>query len=171
MNKRYKKDTKLDFGMFEGHELGIVYVFDPSYIDWCINNINGFCVIDLDELQKHSVVKPKVDVRIKMVGEPGLIEGVDIFGTFKELVENIEIGNNKFEFNQETIEINSSNIAQDEDDKQDSYMDYSEGWDNSAHCFVDDDPSVCEDVRQWEQEFARDNGFFPDGTGWRPDSI
>jgi len=171
MTKIYRKDSQFDFGMFKGYELGIVYVFDPSYIDWCINNINGFCVIDLDELQKYSVVNPEVDVRIKMVGEPSLIEGIDIFETFEELVENLEIGNNKYEFSQKTIDKNSINAALIDDFEHNSNMDYSDEWNNSTHCFVDDDPSVCEDIREWEQEFARDNGYFPDGTGWRPDSI
>ncbi len=168
MTKHYKNNTRFDFGMFKGYELGIVYVFDPSYIDWCINNINGFCVIDLDKLQKYSIVNPKVDVRIKMVGEPGLIEGIDIFETFEELVENLDLGNNKFIFTEETIEINSNNMPTEDTDE---FNNYSDDWNNSANCFVDDDPSVCEDERQWEEEFARNNGFFPDGTGWRPDSI
>lgn len=103
-----------------------------------------------------------------MVGEPGLIEGIDIFETFEELVENLDLGNNKFIFTEETIEINSNNMPTEDTDE---FNNYSDDWNNSANCFVDDDPSVCEDERQWEEEFARNNGFFPDGTGWRPDSI
>ena len=170
MTRKYFKDSVLDFGMFKGYELGLVYVFDPSYIDWCINNIDGFCVIDLDELLNYSVVNTELDVRIRMVNEPALIKGIDFFSSFQELIENLNIGDKKYIFNQETIFRNKMNLP-----KRRSFLfddnAFADDFDNSNHCFVDDDPSVCEDVRQWEQDFARDNGFFPDGTGWRPDSI
>ncbi len=52
MKKVYNEESKLDFGMYRGYEIGIVYVFDPGYLDWCINNISGFHITDLNELME-----------------------------------------------------------------------------------------------------------------------
>ena len=75
-----------------------------------------------------------------------------------------------FKDNQETIIQNKRNMPNTKSISPDDNY-FGNDLDISTHCFIDDDPSVCEDVRQWGQDYARDNGFFPDGTGWRPDSI
>jgi len=66
MKGYYNKDSKLDFGMYKGYELGIVFVFDPSYIEWCINNIDNFFISDLNELMQYSVYNEELDCRYRM---------------------------------------------------------------------------------------------------------
>ena len=104
----YNKNSKLDFGMYKGYDLGIVYVFDPSYINWCINNIDRFHISDLNELKELGVINQKLDWQYKMIGDPSLIPNIDIFGTFQELIENIDLGNKKYTFSDETLEKNSN---------------------------------------------------------------
>jgi len=167
MNRYYEKNTKIDFGMYKGYELGVVFLFDPRYIDWCINNIDDFCVGELANLANHYVINIEVDSRIRLINEPHLIEGIDLFDTFDEFIQNYGFEDMKYSFSEETLKINRNNerlYAEDDID-----YDYDE-WDNSSSgCFIDDDLSVCDDNMEWESQFARDNGFYPDGSGYRPD--
>jgi len=110
MRRRYNKNTKIDFGLYNGYDLGIVYVFDPGYIDWCINNIDSFCVVDLTDLNKYSVINPNLDVQYKMIGDPSAINGIDIFDTFEELEENLNLGDKKYTFSKETLNLNKNRI-------------------------------------------------------------
>lgn len=108
MKGRYSKSSKLDFGMYKGYELGIVYLFDPSYVEWCINNIENFCVPDLEELMEYSVQNENLDWHYRMVGDPSLIPNIDFFDAFEEVVENVNLGDKKYFFAEETITLTNS---------------------------------------------------------------
>jgi hypothetical protein len=108
MKGHYNKNSKLDFGMYKGYELGIVYVFDPSYVGWCINNIDRFYISDLNELKEYAVINEKLDWQYKMIGDPSLIPNIDIFETFQELIDNVDLGEKKYIFSDETLKINES---------------------------------------------------------------
>ena len=130
MQGRYNKDSKLDFGVYKGYELGIVYVFDPPYISWCINNIDKFCISDLDELKEYGVVNQEIDWHIKLIGDPNLIPFIDAYDTFQELLENIDLGDNKFIFTEATLSKNK--------DKQ-IRLDFFEGQNNRRLVYRDFD--------------------------------
>jgi len=100
----YNKNAKLDFGMYKGYELGIVYVFDPLYIDWCINNIDRFYISDFNELKEYGVINKDLNWQYRLVGEASYIPNIDRFKSFNELLENIDLGNNRFEFSPETLQ-------------------------------------------------------------------
>jgi hypothetical protein len=139
----YNKNSKLDFGMYKGYDLGIVYVFDPSYINWCINNIDRFHISDLNELKELGVINQKLDWQYKMIGDPSLIPNIDIFGTFQELIENIDLGNKKYTFSDETLEKNSnksgiSYLEQYDDD----YYDQDDYEDSGGYDYYEDDQST-----------------------------
>ena len=110
MRGSYNKNSKLDFGMYKGYELGIVYVFDPSYIDWCINNIERFHITDLMELKEYSVINKDLEWQIRDFGDPSLISNIDVFETFQELIDNAILGDDKYEFSDETLKINECKI-------------------------------------------------------------
>ncbi|HPS72614.1 MAG TPA: hypothetical protein PLM70_10185 [Bacteroidales bacterium] len=161
MKGHYNKDSKLDFGMYKGYELGIVYVFDPSYVDWCINNIDRFYISDLDELKEYGVINEKLDWQYKMIGDPSLIPNIDIFDTFQELIDNVNLGEKKYNFSDETLKKNesksfnksSSNFDLDEDDDfEDDYEggDFREEYDDyDGHGGGYDD---WDDQRTWGQK-------------------
>lgn len=52
----YNSRTKFTFGKYIGHELGIVFLYDPSYIEWCIDNTPMY-VTDLQALQDNGVIR------------------------------------------------------------------------------------------------------------------
>lgn len=126
MKGHYNKDSKLDFGMYKGYELGIVYVFDPSYVDWCINNIDRFYISDLDELKEFGVINEKLDWQYKMIGDPSLIPNIDIFDTFQELIENVDLGEKKYNFSDETLRKNETKVTNQKyvNMEEDDYDDY-----------------------------------------------
>jgi len=43
-----------------------------------------------------------------MIGDPSLIPYIDVFDTFQELLENVDLGDKKYEFSDESIKINQS---------------------------------------------------------------
>jgi hypothetical protein len=113
MRGYYSKNSKLDFGMYKGYDLGIVYIFDPSYIDWCINNIDKFYITDLDELKELEVINENLDWQYKMIGDPSLIPNIDVFD-FQDLIDmNITLGDKKYKFSEETLNKNEqkSNLS------------------------------------------------------------
>ena len=133
----YNKRSVLDFGMFKGYQLGVVYLFDPAYIDWCINNVDDFYIPDLDELKEIGVYNKSIDWQYKLIGDPSLIPNIDVFTTFDEYIENVAPGQNKYPFSDETIKLNYSraslygdydrmenNIENDEDEWDYDYNDY-----------------------------------------------
>ena len=114
MNYIYRTISILDFGMYEGYELGIVYVFDPAYVEWCIITIDGFHIIDIEELEKNGIFyHGSMGHLYRMIGDPTIIEGIDIFATLNELKEFIDLDNpkyRKFKFSQKTLVRNKENL-------------------------------------------------------------
>ena len=108
MKEYYNKNTKLDFGMYKGYELGIVYVSDPSYIDWCINNIDRFYISDLKELMEYSVINKSLNWEYRMIGEANLVIDLDTSETFQDLIDNYDLGDKKYIFSEDTIRKNES---------------------------------------------------------------
>jgi len=101
----YNKNSKLNFGKYKGYVLGMVYVFDPSYIEWCIKNIIGFCITDLDELVQISVMDEFPSWKYP---DPSMIPGLNIFDTFQEFIDNYKLGDEKFTFDRNVFSINQS---------------------------------------------------------------
>lgn len=105
----YNKNSKLDFGMYEGYELGIVYSFDPTYIGWCINNIDKFCIEDLDELEKFGVLKLNhgyQTFRDIKVGD----SWVTYFRSVQDIVEQIGMAMTTYRLNTDTKAKNSEKV-------------------------------------------------------------
>ena len=110
MEGYYKKDSKLDFGMYKGYELGVVFIFDPGYINWCINNIDTFCVTDLEELKDYSIINENLNWQYRMIGDPSVIPYIDVFETFQEYCENVRFGDKKFIFSEDTLKKNRDKL-------------------------------------------------------------
>jgi len=106
MKGYYNKNSILDFGMYKGYELGIVYVFDPCYIDWRINTIDKFYITDLSELKRYGILNENLEWQYRMIGDPSLIPNIDIFDNFQELIVHVDLGDKKYQFSNETLKKN-----------------------------------------------------------------
>jgi hypothetical protein len=49
--KKFELTDKFTFNKFKGEELKFVYVFQPDYIEWLIEN-NDWFYVDLDDLKE-----------------------------------------------------------------------------------------------------------------------
>lgn len=83
----YNRNTILGFGMYKGYTVGVVFLFDSSYIDWCINNIDGFYIEDLDYLIEHKVI---YNNRGHISSSEALIDTYKEYQQFAEKVEFTE---------------------------------------------------------------------------------
>lgn len=153
----YDKNTKIDFGMYDGYELGIVYVFDPFYINWCIINIEWFHISDLHELRHFGVMN--VDEKFletqRRLGDAGMVDGIDEFNTFQEMLSKVNLGNHLFPFKNEVVNYNfekltlENNEIQNDDsgnyENRGSYEEFGgyNGWDDDTiNTAFDGDPEA-----------------------------
>jgi hypothetical protein len=119
--------------MFKGYELGIVYLFSPEYIEWCVDNIDGFCVLDLNELKEYSVFNKKLNFRYMQAGDPSLIPNIDAFKTIDELLENIDVArgdeNGKYPWNDDLLLLNENRASVYQHERTEEYVpnDYDDG--------------------------------------------
>ena len=51
--RSYWSNELFDFGAYLGHEIGITFVTEIGYVEWCILNVEEFCIFDLDHLLKY----------------------------------------------------------------------------------------------------------------------
>ena len=156
MLRNYDKNTKIDFGMYSGYELGIVYVFDPFYINWCIINIEWFHIKDLHELRHFGVTK--VDYKFlelqRKLGDSSLVEGIDEFESFQEMISKVNLGNYLFPFKKEVVlynfqknntEINDAMKMDNDYEERGSYEEYGgyNDWnDKTINDAFDGDPEA-----------------------------
>jgi len=85
------KNLKLNFGMYKDYLLGIVYTFDPGYIDWCLTNTKKFDGIDFTDILEYGVVNQGIDWQYREARLTECIYGLDAFDSFEELVDTIEL--------------------------------------------------------------------------------
>lgn len=92
----YYLTSKLDFGLYEGIEVGMVYALDILYIEWCILNIDDFVIIDLFKLQdigvfsrprKNAIHRDKTPLALKFLYE---------FKSILELVKEVPVLNPEY---------------------------------------------------------------------------
>lgn len=88
------KYTKFDFGKYKGYEVGLVFLTNPGYIHWCLFEIDGFYISDLDELVKNGI-RPGSDAYNyeAAIGAIGIEanEDIDVFKTYDEFIEGCSI--------------------------------------------------------------------------------
>ena len=106
--KGYKKDSVIDFGIYKGYKVGMIYTFDPSYIEWCINNVDKFYIIDLNELKELSVINEGSGWKGSVLGPSEI--GMDAFETIEEAQKIIKDIAGKHIFTNKTLENNTYKI-------------------------------------------------------------
>jgi hypothetical protein len=156
MQSDYYKNSKLDFGMYKGYELGIVYVFDPPYIEWCIKNIDRFYVADLADLNMLNVINTEIALEVKLTGDSSLIPFIDVFETFQDLLDNVDL-TKEYHISEESIILNNAKYilkkrpdsrVNELTDEQLEYEDYQNGLKDEAGDFGDDDEYA---LHSWEE--------------------
>lgn len=96
----------LDFGLYKGFEVGIVFVSDHGYFKWCIENIPGFHLYDLQYLIKLGQLRKDEGWQFGMVG-PEMNEVIQVFGSIDEILP--EGGTYKIDWPDDLIAMNDRN--------------------------------------------------------------
>ena len=108
MKRKYSMRDILDFGLYKGYEVGIVFVSDQGYFKWCLDNISGFHLYELETLISIGQVK-KTDInwQVRVIG-PEANEVIEIFSSIDEILPGG--GAYKTEWPYELIEKNRNNL-------------------------------------------------------------
>lgn len=107
MNRAFRSIDKLNFGMYKGFHLGIVYAFDPQYVEWCVNKVDGFTIIDFDFLKTVGVLNPNLNWQHRMIGDiSSTMPEIGIFDDFDDVWVNFQLGGKpKYTFDNSSIKI------------------------------------------------------------------
>jgi hypothetical protein len=109
--RQYYKYSKFSFGMYNDYEVGLVFVVDPGYIEWCILNISGFCLTDLNELLKGGFVKQVKDQWAnRRVGEPEYNIHFEAYDSYDHITQEVMMSTDYYDFSDEAINLNNSRI-------------------------------------------------------------
>lgn len=103
----FRSIDKLNFGMYKGHQLGLVYIFDPQYIEWCVNNVEGFTIKDFDFLQTVKVLNPELNWEHRMIKDPtATINGFGVFDSFDDAwIDLYSNAKGKYKFSENSLRI------------------------------------------------------------------
>jgi hypothetical protein len=109
----YAINSVLKFGLYSGFEVGIVYAFDISYVSWLIENVDDFCLQDLDVLEKIGVFRQANRILpSRMYGSPTADRLMSEFRTIQELVSRFKILNTEIMLSDEVRELNRLKLQQ-----------------------------------------------------------
>ncbi len=109
MKRIYLKESKFDFGTYKGYEVGMVFFYDPSYVRWCINNVDQFFISDLEDLLKTGVKKQASIRPHYIIGNRLADKEIEDHKTLKEALENYTGEIEEHHFSEEVIKKNNDN--------------------------------------------------------------
>ncbi|MCB0781486.1 MAG: hypothetical protein KDB87_20050 [Flavobacteriales bacterium] len=108
----YKINDKFDFGQFKGYTIGIVYLFAPDYIEWCLLN-TSMAVAELNELESFQVTSKRRNYPTYVIGVPSInFPQIDAYSTLEEVYRNHAIRDGlEFRFSEDAKSSNDRKIA------------------------------------------------------------
>lgn len=86
----YSLHSKIKFGQYYGIRVGIIFLFDPEYIEWLIEDNRYFSITDLNELEKNGVINKSVWAK-KFVLKRDPIPFMKMYKSYTEFIEKSEL--------------------------------------------------------------------------------
>lgn len=87
MSNIYKISDKLNFGKFKGYDIGLVFYFEPQYIDWCIRQISDFKILEFEKLVRNGTYLGPIQSYVESLYS--IKYTIDTFSSYKELIDKI----------------------------------------------------------------------------------
>lgn len=108
MNLNYE----LRFGRWQGYQLGIVFLFDPQYVEWCINNIEDFAVLDIDQLESCGTFPGQKSYKrtYQVTNDPSLNPWVKEWKSIQEYAKAFGYSDKSFRFRDDTKQLNREKL-------------------------------------------------------------
>jgi hypothetical protein len=123
----YHLHSIMGFGKHKKRPVWVVAVCDSAYLDWCIKNVEDFCIEDINSLetlprtyskdlelstQLKELVKARPDIYQPKYNEPQSIEDYFTEKGYSSYLENFKpFMCNPYKFSKETIELNSKKCS------------------------------------------------------------
>ena len=115
--KAYEIDDEIDFGFYEGIQMRFIHMCDPQYLEWCLMNVDDFCLVQFNLL---------FDVAIRVKKKPWKAKAMGIREAnrctehlrplnrteLNELFEKHRLTGSKFVYSDLAIEKNTKNLSQ-----------------------------------------------------------
>ncbi len=57
---KFRSNQRINFGQYKGIEIGIIFLYDPEYIEYLIREKSHFCIEDLNFIMKNGVINTTV---------------------------------------------------------------------------------------------------------------
>jgi hypothetical protein len=103
----------MNFGRWDGYEVGIVYLFDPDYLDWCISNIDDFFIDDIDLLEKFGVFplrKDSVNEVLRITNDQSLAPWVNEWKSIQDYASAVGYADTTFRFSDDLRRLNEEKL-------------------------------------------------------------
>ncbi len=111
-NSKYKSSDRIKFGQYKDIEIGIIFLYDPQYLEWLITDVIFFCVEDLDLLQKNGVINSTIwlsKFKIAVMQK----DNMQKFSSYARHLKEFEAYLQEYKIADKTLEKNKENITSD----------------------------------------------------------
>ena len=106
---KYKSNQRINFGQYNGIEIGTIFLYDPEYLEWLIRDKSHFCIEDLDVILKNGVINATIWVtkfKVMMLQKDNMLK----FPFYTKHIEEFKPYLHKFEMDEEVIKKNTENL-------------------------------------------------------------
>ena len=106
-------NTPLNFGRWKGYELGIVFLFDPQYVEWCIKNVQDFAVLDIEQLESCGTFpdQKRFKETYALTNDPSLINyWIDEWESIQQYAKVMGWSDRSFRFRDSTKKLNNEKL-------------------------------------------------------------
>ncbi len=87
----------MPFGRNKGYQIGMVYLFDPGYINWALAETDKFCITDMERLEQF---KPFVNPSTGFYYEYLALDELNFFIHYFDFTELLYLGSVDFKFSE-----------------------------------------------------------------------
>lgn len=87
----------MPFGRNKGYQIGMVYLFDPGYINWALAETDKFCITDMERLEQF---KPFVNPSTGFYYEYIDLDELNFFIHYFDFTELLYLGSVDFKFSE-----------------------------------------------------------------------
>ncbi|MHA7128405.1 hypothetical protein [Algoriphagus namhaensis] len=111
---RYDSTQKINFGQYNGIEIGIVFLYDPEYIEWLIREVAFFCIEDLNVLLENGVINKTtwiVKFKFKALQKENMMKFKHYYqhlNAFKPYLQSYNPDSETLNKNEENLEFNGT---------------------------------------------------------------
>ncbi|MCH7411917.1 hypothetical protein MM213_00360 [Belliella sp. R4-6] len=109
---KYRSNEPINFGQYKGIQIGIIFLYDPEYLEWLIREKAHFCIDDLDLILKNGVINPTIWVskfKVMILQK----DNMKRFSSYTKHIEEFKSYLQQWEIDNDVIKKNQENLKYD----------------------------------------------------------